>query len=246
MVQGGGTTHQSPGINRAAPPIQMNLDDSQTPEDVSSSKTTPSKSRTAQAGSVQSYGTTEKQRDREKSDVNEVLAIVKLTAGSRNAAVATGSIETITSAMEQLLAGKLPDIERELSLGDLQQHIPGIAQWTNVGLEMKSERPLYGYFSDFDLFVAHCLSASTAKDNLARLVLSVKNYDFKPDDSNVGRRVDVELTTHSPDAAVESCHSRSYADMLCNVEAKWKCNMDEDALKQLLIYSTNMYAQQLN
>ncbi|PIA12459.1 hypothetical protein COEREDRAFT_84100, partial [Coemansia reversa NRRL 1564] len=237
----------------------MNLEDNQTPEDIGSSKTTPSKSRTSQAGAVQAYGTTENERDRERSryakyvlkncahrDVDEVFGIVSPTLGSRKAAAATESIEIIASAMEQLLAGNSPDADSGLPLEDLQQHIPGITEWTNVGLDMRSERPLYGYFSDFVLFVAHCLSASVAESDLARLVLPVSIYDFKPDDSNDRRRVDVALTTRSANTAVESCHSRSYADMLCNVEAKWKHDMDDDALKQVLIYSASMYAQQLN
>ncbi|KAJ2805451.1 hypothetical protein H4R20_002089 [Coemansia guatemalensis] len=246
-------------VDKNAPAIQMNLDDAQTPVDYSGSISTPSKSRSCQAGAVESYGTTENERDREKSryakyvlkkcthrDVNEVLSIATPTAGSTNAAVVADFIESIVGAMEQLLVDEAADIESRLPQTELLKHISGIARWIKVGPEMKSEQPLYGYFSDFVLFVAHCLSASTAEGDLARLVLPVNNYDFKPDDSNDRRRVDVALTTRSTNAAVESCNSRSYADMLCNVEAKWKRSMDDDALKQVLIYSSSIYAQQLN
>ncbi|KAJ2791062.1 hypothetical protein H4R20_006914, partial [Coemansia guatemalensis] len=186
----------------------MNLHDAQTPEDYSGSKSTPSKSRSRQAGAVESYGTTENERDREKSryakyvlkecshrDVDEVLAIATPTAGSTNAAVAADFIESIAGAMEQLLVDETADIESRLPQEELLKHISGIARWIKVGPEMKSEQPLYGYFSDFVLFVAHCLSASTAEGDLARLVLPMSNYDFKPDDSNDRRRVDVALTT---------------------------------------------------
>ncbi|PIA16834.1 hypothetical protein COEREDRAFT_7984, partial [Coemansia reversa NRRL 1564] len=116
-------------IDTNGPAIQMNLEDNQTPEDIGSSKTTPSKSRTSQAGAVQAYGTTENERDRERSrytkyvlkncahrDVDEVFGIVSPTLGSRKAAAATESIEIIASAMEQLLAGNSPDADSGLPL----------------------------------------------------------------------------------------------------------------------------------
>ncbi|KAJ2607960.1 hypothetical protein H4S08_004635 [Coemansia sp. RSA 1365] len=246
-------------VDKNAPPVQMNLDDSQTPKNITSSKTTPNKSRNGQVDSIQSYSTAKEQQDIEKlsyakfvldtcshRNVDEVLAIVKPIADSASAAVAKESIETIASAMEQLLAGKLSDVDSVLPLDDLQQHIPGIAEWTNVGLEMKSKRPLYGYFSDFAIFVAHCLSTSIAEGDLARLVLPASIQHLKSNESNDRRRVNMALTTHIADTAVESCHSQIYADILCNVEAKWKHDMDDDALKQVLVYSAGIYAQQPN
>ncbi|PIA18542.1 hypothetical protein COEREDRAFT_6260 [Coemansia reversa NRRL 1564] len=130
----------------------MGLQDAQAPKYYNSSKTTPKNGRNSQPGTSQFHSTTENERGRERSryskyvlkncshrDVDEVLGIASPTLGSRKAAAATESIEMIVSAMEQLLAEKLPDTDSGLLLEDLQQHILGITEWSNVGLNMRSE-----------------------------------------------------------------------------------------------------------
>ncbi|KAJ2167931.1 hypothetical protein GGH15_001766 [Coemansia sp. RSA 562] len=221
---------------------------------------TPRTSRSSKPGAVCSYGKSEKGQNEDEvqyawnlvnnythRDIDELLDFAKpATAAGQEAAAQ--NVDFISDAMERILTKKrLPNgsgLDRRL----LQKFANGIDEWMKVGSSLPSEKPLYGYFSNFALFVAQCLKSVAAGNNphIAHLILPADRSDFKPDDSNDSRRIDVGLALRGIGASVECVSLGSYADTLCVVEAKYSRNLDENALMQLFLYSANLYARQGN
>ncbi|KAJ2133707.1 hypothetical protein IW136_004904, partial [Coemansia sp. RSA 678] len=201
---------------------------------------------------------TERDKDEEKyakhlvknythRDIGELLDFAKpvTAAGQKAADLKT---DFISDLMEQALAGEKLATKRGLDSSLLVQFARIIGKWTKVRPSLKSEKPLYNYFTNFALFVAQCLKSKRASKNLdiARLILPAERTDYKPDDSNDSRRIDVGLAMHGVNASVKCVSLNSYADMLCIAEAKKSRALDKDALAQLFLYSVNIYMRQPN
>ncbi|KAJ2831757.1 hypothetical protein J3B01_005174, partial [Coemansia erecta] len=223
-------------------------------------KITPCKSRSSKSGAVCSFGMSETERDKDEEkyakhlvqnythrDIGELLDFAKpaTAAGQKAAELKT---DFISDLMERILAGEKLATKRGLDSSLLVQFARKIGKWTKVGSSLKSEKPLYEYFSNFALFVAQCLKSKTASKNsdIARLILPAERTDYKPDDSNDSRRIDVGLAMHGINASVNWVSLNSYADMLCIAEAKKSRALDKDALAQLFLYSVNIYMRQPN
>ncbi|KAJ2538576.1 hypothetical protein GGF49_005822 [Coemansia sp. RSA 1853] len=180
-------------------------------------------------------------------DIDGLLDFAKPATPAGQEAAAQND-DFISDAMERLLTGKkLPNgsgLDRRL----LMPLARGIGKWTKVKSSIQSEKPLYKHFFNFVLFVAQCLKLKTANtsSNIARLILPADRSDFKPDDSNDSRRIDVGLAVRDIGDSVKLVSLNSYADMLCIVEAKQKRSLDKDALMQLYIDSDSLYLHQLN
>ncbi|KAJ2355189.1 hypothetical protein GGF43_002834, partial [Coemansia sp. RSA 2618] len=223
-----------------------------------SSTSTPRKSRSSKSGTVHAYGTSEQERNAEEEkyakflaekythrDVVRVVRFADPLTQDGVDAVAQATTR-ISAAMEAMLKdGRLPEGSK-LPRGLLKSHAGNVSKWTRVGPSMPAEKPLYGYFSSFALFVAHCLQSMADTDGLdmERLVLPAERSDYKPDDSNDLRRIDVGLVARDAGALVKRVPVDSYAGMLCLLEAKWARNLDKNALTQLYMYSANLYMRQ--
>ncbi|KAJ1804462.1 hypothetical protein LPJ77_004755, partial [Coemansia sp. RSA 2523] len=224
------------------------------------SRATPRTSRSSKSGAAHSYGLSEQERNEDEKkyawrlvnnythwDIDGLLNFAKpaTTAGQEAAAQ---NVDLISDAMERLLAKKrLPNgssLDRRLLL----RFSAGVGEWMKVGSSLPSEKPLYKHFSNFALFVAQCLKSVDADNNphIARLVLPAERTDYKPDDSNDSRRIDVGLAMRDIGDSVKLVSLNSYADMLCIAEAKKSRVLDKDALAQLFLYSVNIYMRQPN
>ncbi|KAJ2219252.1 hypothetical protein EV180_005428, partial [Coemansia sp. RSA 518] len=220
----------------------------------------PHKSHTGKIETVDSYKIYEKELNEDNEEYAQLLIgsythrdIYRLldfakpatTAGLEAAAQ---NVDFISDAMERILTKKRLPNGSGLNRRLLLRFVNGIGEWMKFGLSLPSEKQLYGYFSDFALFVAQCLKSVAASNNLhiARLVLSTEQSNNKPDDSNNTRRIDVGLTTCNVSALVEHVSMGSYADMLCIVEAKQERALDKDGLMQLYIDSDSLFLHQLN
>ncbi|KAJ2562630.1 hypothetical protein GGH12_003082 [Coemansia sp. RSA 1822] len=223
------------------------------------SQATPRTSRSSKPGAGHAYGVSEQERNEDEEKYAKHLVnnythrgIDRLLDFAQPAATAgqeaAQNDDFISDAMERILTGKkLPNgsgLDRRL----LMPLARGIGKWAKVKSSIKSEKPLYGYFSDFVLFVAQCLKSVAAGNNthIARLVLPAERTDFKPDDSNDSRRIDVGLAERDIGDSVKLVSLNSYADMLCIAEAKHSRALDKNALVQLFLYSANLYARQAN
>ncbi|KAJ2475791.1 hypothetical protein IWW56_005252, partial [Coemansia sp. RSA 2131] len=180
-------------------------------------------------------------------DIDGLLDFAKPATPAGQEAAAHND-DFISDAMERLLAEKKFPNGSGLDRRSLMPLALGIGKWTKVKSSIKSEKPLYGYFSDFVLFVAQCLKSVAAGNNahIARLLLSAEQSNHKPGDSNDSYHIDVGLTTCDIGDSVKRVSLNSYADMLCIVEAKQKRSLDKDALMQLYIDSDSLYLHQLN
>ncbi|KAJ2495451.1 hypothetical protein GGH96_006382, partial [Coemansia sp. RSA 1972] len=180
-------------------------------------------------------------------DIGELLDFAQpATAAGQKAA--KQNVDFISDLMEQALAGeKLPSI-KGLDSRLLMQSARKIGKWTKVGSSCKFEKPLYKHFTNFALFVAQCLKSKAASknSNIARLILPAERSDYKPEDSDDSRRIDVGLAMRGVNASVKCVSLNSYADMLCIAEAKKSRALDKDALAQLFLYSVNLYMRQPN
>ncbi|KAJ2382337.1 hypothetical protein GGI05_005686, partial [Coemansia sp. RSA 2603] len=156
------------------------------------------------------------------------------------------AIESIADVLESLLAGKDLPRSSKLSTATLVPFVNEINEWTRVGPSVSKEKPLYDYFVGFVLFVAHCLKsmAVCSELNVARLLLPSLKADFKPTDCNDDRRVDLALHIRDIDTSVDRVDSNVYADMFGIMEAKANIGDQDEALGQLILYSTNMYMTQ--
>ncbi|KAJ2371025.1 hypothetical protein IW150_004791, partial [Coemansia sp. RSA 2607] len=223
----------------------------------SGSQSTPHKIRTGRSGVVHSYGSSEARRDevakknaREIAEkyayrnVGEVLRMAGPT--SDNDMGTAAAIESIADTLESLLAGKDLPHSSKLSAATLVPFVNEINEWTRVGPSVSKEKLLYDYFSGFVLFVAHCLKsmAVCSELNVARLVLPSLKADFKPIDCNDDRRVDLALHIRDVDTSVDRVDSNVYADMFGIMEAKANIGDQDEALGQLILYSSNMYMTQ--
>ncbi|KAJ2660048.1 hypothetical protein IW148_003979 [Coemansia sp. RSA 1199] len=265
MGEGNAVVQRLPFIKRdtlvAASAIYKELSN----EDVSQKfsdglKITPRKSRTSKSGAVCSYGMSESERDKDEEkyakhlvknythqDISELLDFAQpaTTAGQDAAELETGFISNL---MERILAGEKLPTKIGLNSRLLVQFAREIGKWTNGGSSRKFEKPLYKHFTNFALFVAQCLKSKAASktSDIARLILPAERTDYKPDDSNDSRRIDVGLAVRGTDASVKCVSLGCYADMLCIAEAKKNRALDKDALAQLFMYSVNMYMRQPN
>ncbi|KAJ2189213.1 hypothetical protein EV181_001753 [Coemansia sp. RSA 532] len=220
----------------------------------------PHKSHTGKIETVDSYKIYEKELNEDNEeyaqlligsythrDIYRLLDFAKPTTTAGLEAAAQ-NVDFISDAMERILTKKRLPNGSGLNRRLLLRFVNGIGEWMKVGSSPPSEKQLYGYFSNFALFVAQCLKSVAASNNLhiARLVLSTERSNNKPDDSNNTRRIDVGLTTCNVSALVEHVSMGRYVDMLCIVEAKQERALDKDGLMQLYIDSDSLFLHQLN
>ncbi|KAJ2848769.1 hypothetical protein IWW36_003097 [Coemansia brasiliensis] len=125
------------------------------------------------------------------------------------------------------------------------EHKYSFSEWTK---ESAKESTLYGYFSEFVLFVAQRVKEQHSATDGWRLILPSELSDFKPLDSNTSRRLDVSLFLGDIHDDVAASNVSDYADMFAIVEVKRGNRFGDtvNALSQLFVYSTDIYRTQLN
>ncbi|KAI9472959.1 hypothetical protein BX667DRAFT_507988 [Coemansia mojavensis] len=110
------------------------------------------------------------------------------------------------------------------------------------------ERVIYGYFSEFVLFVAERVKERHLDTSGWQMVLPSRLTDYKPSDSNTTERLDVSLFLEDMHKEAAALKESDYADMFAIVEVKRRDSPAEinNALSQLFCYSQNIYINQLN